>query len=153
MEELEKLDTIDLKILIYLQKDGRKSFTDIAEEMNMSVGTIRNRYNKLLKNNVINIIAWVDPTKIGRHTYARLNIKVMPTNKKNEVTDKLSQIPQVSFVALTAGRHDIEVNLICENNNNLIDLMDNIIYKIEGVHDVNMTVYLKVLKWASQNIV
>lgn len=150
--EIQDLDKIDMEILAHLQKDGRKSFTDIADEMNTSVGTIRNRYNKLLEKNVLHIIGWIDPTVVGYNAYARVNILVTPTTLKNEVANALLNLPEASFVALTAGKQDLEVNLICKNNIDFINLMDNVIHKIEGVYDTNTTVYLKVLKWASHNI-
>lgn len=150
--EAYDLDKIDIEILAHLQRDGRKSFTDIAESLNTSVGTIRNRYNKLLENNVLHIIGWIDPTKTGYNAYARVNIEVRPTGLKHQVTDVLLNLPEASFVAFTAGQKDIEVNLICKNNPDLIHLMDNVILKIEGVYDTNTTVYLKVLKWASHNV-
>jgi len=152
MTEAVQLDKIDMEILSHLQKDGRKSFTDIAEEMNTSVGTIRNRYNKLLDNNILHIIGWIDPTNAGYNAYARVNIVVKPTTLKNKVADRLLDIPEVSFVALTAGNQDIEANLICKNNKDFVYLMDEVIHNIEGVYNTNTTVYLKVLKWASHNI-
>ena len=45
-----QLDDMDYKILEKLIKDGRKSFTDIADELNVSVGTIRNRFNVFVEN-------------------------------------------------------------------------------------------------------
>lgn len=149
---IQELDKVDIEILAHLQEDGRKSFTDIAESMNTSVGTIRNRCNKLLESNVLHIIGWTDPTVTGYSAYARVNIEVKPTTLKTEVANELLRIPEASFVALTAGSQDIEVNLICKNNNHLIDLIDSVIHKIEGVYDTNTTVYLRVLKWASHNV-
>ena len=151
LENLQ-LDKIDVQILKHLRKDGRKSFTDIAEEMNTSVGTIRNRYNKLVENNILHIIGWIDPVNAGYNAYARVNINVKPTLLKNQVAEKLMNIAEVSFVALTAGEHDLEVNLTCKSNQGLIYLLDEVIHKIEGVYDTNTTMYLKVLKWASHNI-
>ncbi len=150
--DIQELDKIDIEILAHLQKDGRKSFTDIADEMNTSVGTIRNRYNKLLENNILHIIGWIDPTMVGYNAYARVNIIVKPTTLKNKVAEELLKLPEASFVAFTSGTQDIEANLICKNNIDFINLMDNVIHKIEGVYDTNTTVYLKVLKWASHNV-
>lgn len=148
----QELDKIDVEILAHLREDGRKSFTDIADSLNTSVGTIRNRYNRLVEKNVLHIIGWMDPTTTGYNAYARVNIEVKPTILKTEVANELLRIPEASFVALTAGSQDIEVNLICKNNNHLIELIDSVIHKIEGVYDTNTTVYLRVLKWASHNV-
>jgi Lrp/AsnC family transcriptional regulator for asnA, asnC and gidA len=150
--EFPDLDKTDIEILAHLQKDGRKSFTDISEEIKVSVGTIRNRYNKLLENNVFHIIGWIDPTMVGYNAYSRVNIVIRPTSKINQVAEELIKLPEASFVAFTSGEFDLEANIICKNNRDLIHLMDTVIHKLDGVYETNTTVYLKVLKWASHNV-
>jgi Lrp/AsnC family transcriptional regulator for asnA, asnC and gidA len=48
MEKQHTLDSLDFDILSCLQVDGRMSFTVIAEKLNVSIGTIRSRFNKIL---------------------------------------------------------------------------------------------------------
>ena len=59
------LDDLDFAILSCLQKDGRMSFTVIAEKLNVSIGTIRTRVNKFIEEGTINIIGRVNPDKVG----------------------------------------------------------------------------------------
>ena len=42
------MDDLDLSILASLQSDGRRPFTDIAQELGVSEGTVRNRVSKLI---------------------------------------------------------------------------------------------------------
>jgi len=146
------LDLIDLDILKELQKDGRKSFSDIAKKLKLAVGTVRNRYQRLERDKVIHIIGWTDPIKAGYNSYARINIEVKPAGEVTKVVEALSKIEQVRFMALTSGNYQIEVNLICEDHTELVDVIQNKIQNIIGVYDTNTTVYFKVLKWASQNV-
>ncbi|MCA0933648.1 Lrp/AsnC family transcriptional regulator [Lutimonas saemankumensis] len=147
-----QLDQIDIQILTHLQKDGRKSFTDISHEMNVSVGMIRNRYQKLVENKVLHIIGWTDPVKAGLNAYARINIKVRPTDIIQEVVEELTKIQEVSFLALTSGNYDIEINMTCINNKHLLDTMNQKIHSINGIFETNTTMYLDVRKWASQDV-
>jgi len=48
-----QLDNTDEKIIKHLQSDGRKSYRQIAKELNLSVGTITNRINKLQESGII----------------------------------------------------------------------------------------------------
>ncbi|KXX70749.1 Lrp/AsnC family transcriptional regulator [Flammeovirga sp. SJP92] len=146
-----QLDKIDLQILSFLKRDGRMSFTDISNEMKASVGMIRNRYQKMVDNNILHIIGWADPIKIGIDAYARVNLKVFPPEKINRVLDQLVALPEVSFVALTSGSYNIEINLMCSNNKQFLSTMMEKIHTIEGVSDSNTTMYLEVKKWASRN--
>ena len=47
--DIIKLDDIDKQIIKQLQTDGRKSYRQIAKELELSVGTITNRMQKLEK--------------------------------------------------------------------------------------------------------
>ncbi len=149
---MHNLDTIDLEILADLQKDGRKSFSDIAKKLNLAVGTVRNRFQRLERDNIVHIIGWTDPIKAGYNSYSRINIEVKPAGELTQVVEALSKIPQVRFMALTSGNYQIEVNVICEDNSELVEVIQNKIQTITGVYDTNTTVYFKVLKWASQNV-
>ena len=143
---------MDFTILAHLQRDGRKSFTDISQETGMSVGAIRNRYNKLLQENVLHIIGWTDPVKAGFNSYSRVNIAIRPTELINEVAKQLVALPEVTFLGMTSGNYDIEVNLLCQDNQDLLKVMHEKIHKIKGVYETQTTIYLKVLKWASHNV-
>jgi len=146
------LDSMDLTILAHLQADGRKSFTDMAEEMGVSVGTIRNRYTKLVQDNVLHIVGWTDPVRAGYNSYARINIEVRPTEKIQSVAKQILKIPEVSFLAMTSGQYDLEINLVCKNNQHLLEVMHQHIHKVKGVYETNTTIYFKVLKWASHDV-
>lgn len=84
-----ELDELDFLILSQLQKDGRKSFTEVAESLKVSVGTIRNRIQWLTETKTLQVIGRVDPEKIGFHAYASIFIKVSPASQIIPVAEKL----------------------------------------------------------------
>ncbi len=152
MSNQVELDKTDIYIMNSLNSDGRRSFTDLAQELDVSVGMVRNRYKRLVEEGILHIIGWTDPVKNGMNAYARMVLKVRPTSMINEVAKKLTGIDEVSFVALTTGTHDLEVNVTCRNNSDLLKLMHKKIHPIEGVYETSTTMYLKILKWASHNV-
>lgn len=139
------LDALDFNLLVLLQKDGRKSFTELADELSVSVSTVRNRVTKLLEDKTLEIIGRVDPAKVGFNAYAQVFISVRPVTLLNQVSDQLVTKEEVSFLALTTGAHDIEVNLMCRNNNHLSNVMSDI-RSIEGIFETKTNMYFKVLK-------
>jgi len=151
-EKENNLDRLDKEILAQLQKDGRKSFTELAEEMGVAVNTIRNRYTKLVQDKVLHIIGWTDPVRTGYNSYARLVIKVTPPDLIRQVAKELLKIPEVTFVAITSGSYSLEINMMCQDNAELTELLHQKVYKITGVSDVQTTVYFEVLKWASHDV-
>ncbi|HWB26400.1 MAG TPA: Lrp/AsnC family transcriptional regulator [Chitinophagaceae bacterium] len=147
----DKIDELDYLILSELQKDGSMSLTVMAKKLNVSIGTVRNRMTRLLEEKTIQIIGRIDPDKVGFHAYARIFISVKPAKYIKEVAKSLSGLPEVSFLAMISGKHDLELNVQCRDNNHLLELMEKI-QAIEGVFETETNMYLKVLKIAQPQL-
>lgn len=145
------LDELDFAILTCLQDDGRMSFTVIADKLKVSIGTIRTRFNKLIEDGTINIIGRVDPEKVGFRSYAHIAVYVRPATLKEKVAQKISKMSEVSFLAMTSGDYDLEVDVMCRDNDHLVHFV-NEISKIEGVHQTKTTIYFKVYKYAQPDL-
>ena len=145
------MDELDYLILRELQKDGSMSLTVIAKKLKVSIGTIRNRVGRLMKDKTIQIIGRVDPGKVGFHAYARIFISVKPAKNILVVGKKLSELPEVSFLAMISGKYDLELNVQCRDNNHLIELMEKI-HLVEGVYETETNMYLRVLKIAQPDL-
>lgn len=146
------LDGLDFSILLQLQQDGRKSFTDMAEALGVSISTIRTRVTKLIEDKTIQIIGRVNPEKVGFHAYASIKISVRPANLINTVAHQLLEFKEVSFLAITSGNYDLEVDVMCRDNNHLIQLINERISPIEGIHKTKVDMYFKVLKYAQPDL-
>lgn len=145
------LDDLDFAILSFLQTDGRMSFTVIAEKLKVSIGTVRARFNRLIEEGTINIIGRVDPDKVGFRSYAHIAVYVRPATLKEQVAKKIAKMREVSFLAMTSGNYDLEVNVMCRDNDHLVDFV-NELSKIEGVYQTNTTIYFKVYKYAQPDL-
>lgn len=145
------LDDLDFKILSCLQKDGRMSLTVMAKILGVSIGTIRTRLNKLLEDGTVNIIGRVNPDKVGFHCYAHIAVYIRPATLKEKVALKISKLAEVSFLAMTSGDYDLEVDVMCRDNDHLINFVENI-SKIEGVNQTKTTIYFKVYKYAQPDM-
>ncbi|MEI7472976.1 MAG: Lrp/AsnC family transcriptional regulator [Chitinophagaceae bacterium] len=145
------LDKLDFEILSILQEDGRMSFTVIAERLKISVGTARTRLNKLIEEGTVNIIGRVDPDKVGFRCYAHIAVFVRPATLKEKIAQKIATLPEVSFLAMTSGDYDLEVDVMCRDNNHLVDFVNDI-SKIAGVQQTKTTIYFKVYKYAQPDL-
>jgi Lrp/AsnC family transcriptional regulator for asnA, asnC and gidA len=145
------LDELDFSILSYLQQDGRMSFTVIAEKLGVSIGTIRTRFNKLIEDGTINIIGRVDPDKVGFRSYAHIAVYVRPATLKEKVAQEIMKMPEVSFLAMTSGDYDLEVDVMCRDNDHLVRFV-NELSNINGVNQTKTTIYFKVYKYAQPDL-
>lgn len=145
------MDDLDFDIVSCLQQDGRISFTVMADQLNVSVGTIRTRMNKLLEDGTINIIGRVDPDKVGFRSYAHIAVFVRPATLKEKIAQKIAKLPEVSFLAMTSGDYDLEVDVMCRDNDHLVNFI-NRISTYEGVYQTKTTIYFKVYKYAQPDL-
>ena len=145
------LDDLDFAILSFLQKDGRMSFTVIAKKLKVSIGTVRTRFNKLIEDGTINIIGRVNPDKVGFNSYAHIAVYIRPATLKEKIAQRIAKMPEVSFLAGTSGDYDLEVDVMCRNNEHLVEFINDI-STLEGVHQTKTTVYFKVYKYAQPDL-
>jgi Lrp/AsnC family transcriptional regulator, regulator for asnA, asnC and gidA len=139
------LDDLDFDLLQFLQRDGRMSFTDLAQRLEVSVSTVRNRVTRLIEEDTLAIIGRVNPTRTGFHAYAQVLISVRPVTLVNEIAQQLMTFPEVSFLAMTTGMNDLEINLMCRDNDHLTDTLRKI-HQIEGVFETKTNMYFNILK-------
>ena len=117
------LDELDFNILSCLQNDGRMSFTVMAEKLNVSVGTVRTRFNNLIEDGTVNIIGRVDADKVGFRSYAHIAVFIRPATLREKVAQKISKFKEVSFLAMTSGDYDLEVDVMCCDSEQIVQFV------------------------------
>jgi Lrp/AsnC family transcriptional regulator, regulator for asnA, asnC and gidA len=73
-------------------------------------------------------------------------IGVRVSGDTRAVADQLAAMPSVDYVVLTAGSFDILAEVVCENDNDLITMLNSQIRTLEGVLSTETFVYLKLHK-------
>ena len=146
------LDDLDLAILSQLQQDGRKSFTDIAQELKTPVSTIRNRYSRLVESRTLQVIGRVVPSRVGFNVFTSILIEVRPSKLLNGIVDRIKDLPEVSYLALISGSYDILLDVMCRDNDHLMELMEKHILNLEGVHHTELQTHLKVIGWRQPDL-
>ena len=148
----ENLDELDFAILTQLQQDGRRSYTDMAEQLGVSVSTIRTRATKLIDDKTIQIVGRVNTQRVGFRAYVHIKISVRPAKLIESVAQQLQEFPEVSFLAVTSGDFDLQVDLMCRDNDHLLNIINERIPNIEGVYQTKTDMYLKILKYAQPDL-
>src|SRR6186713_1251271 len=97
------LDEIDLKIIESLRKDGRVAFAQIAEQLGVSPGMIRQRYTRLVEQGFLKIVAVTNPMRMGYKTMAMIGIRVEGSKLLN-VADNISKLDEVIYLVISSGR-------------------------------------------------
>jgi Lrp/AsnC family transcriptional regulator, regulator for asnA, asnC and gidA len=138
------LDAVSKRIVELLQDDGRQSFVTIAREVGLSEAAVRQRVQKLIDADVMQIVAVTDPLQVGFSRQAMIGVRV--AGDVARVADALCDLPEVSYVVTTAGSFDLLVEVVCEDDDHLLDLLMGRIRRLDGVTSTETFVYLKLNK-------
>jgi Lrp/AsnC family transcriptional regulator for asnA, asnC and gidA len=138
------LDHISKRIIEQLQEDGRRSYAAIARAVGLSEAATRQRVQKLIEERVIQIAAVTDAAAVGFHRMALLGITV--EGEISLVADKLAGLTEAEYVVICAGQFDILVELICEDDDHLLRIIDELVRTIPGVRSTEAFVYLHIAK-------
>jgi Lrp/AsnC family transcriptional regulator for asnA, asnC and gidA len=138
------LDDVSKAIIEQLQEDGRRSYAEIGKAVGLSEAAVRQRVQKLTDSGVMQVVAVTDPMQLGFYRQAMIGIRV--TGDTTVLAAQLSKLPSVDYVVLTAGSFDILVEVVCENDDDLIMLLNKEIRALPGVQSTETFVYLKLVK-------
>lgn len=138
------LDDVSKAIVEQLQSDGRKSYSDIGRAVDLSEATVRLRVQKLLDSGVIQIVAVTDPMQMGFNRQAMIGIRT--SGDARTIADVLSDIPAVEYVVLTAGSFDILAEVVCTDDDDLLNLLNGTIRLVTGVLETEVFTYLQLKK-------
>jgi Lrp/AsnC family transcriptional regulator for asnA, asnC and gidA len=129
---MEKLDQIDLDIIEQLQLDGRKAFTDIARKLDISEGTVRNRVQRLVSKDILQVIGLVDPLQLGYDAPAMIGVSVQPPDLE-AAAKTICNFPEVSYLVMVSGEFDLLVEVMCQDRDHLASFLNDQLRQVTGV--------------------
>ncbi|HEY0888104.1 MAG TPA: Lrp/AsnC family transcriptional regulator [Nocardioides sp.] len=138
------LDEVSKAIIEQLQQDGRRSYAAIGKVVGLSEAAVRQRVQRLIESGVMQVVAVTDPVEMGFARQAMIGIKV--TGPLEPVADELAGLDDVDYVVVTAGAYDLLVEVVCESDEHLLELISGRIRTIAGVVATETFMYLHLRK-------
>jgi Lrp/AsnC family transcriptional regulator for asnA, asnC and gidA len=138
------LDAVSLAIIEQLQEDGRRPYAAIGKAVGLSEAAVRQRVQKLLDQGVMQIVAVTDPLTVGFRRQAMVGINA--EGDLDPVAEALTAMPEVEYVVMTAGSFDLLAEVVCEDDDQLLDVINKRIRTLPGVRSTESFVYLKLKK-------
>lgn len=137
------LDELSKEIIEQLQQDGRRSYAAIGKAVGLSEAAVRQRVQRLLETGVMQIVGVTDPLMLGFSRQAMIAIKC--EGDLEAVADHLAAMEEIDYVVITAGSFDILVELVCESDDQMLEML-NRIRAVPTVTSTESFVYLKLRK-------
>ena len=138
------LDDTSKAIIEQLQQDGRRSYAAIGKVVGLSEAAVRQRVQRLVEGGVMQVVAVTDPLEMGFARQAMVGVRC--TGPLEPVADALAEIAAVDYVVITAGSFDLLVEVVCESDDHLLELISSHIRTIDGVVATETFMYLQLRK-------
>lgn len=110
---MNELDDLDIYILKIMEKDARTSYRKIADQLNISVGTVYNRLEKLKKNEIIKpqgFLVNLNEEKLGFALKFVILVRI-DGHHTEEVLNNFKKLPQITNIYHILG--EMSAVLIC----------------------------------------
>jgi DNA-binding Lrp family transcriptional regulator len=98
------MDDLDRAILDALRRDARTPYTEIADRVGTSEGTVRNRVDRMSEDGVIE--RFTIATRTG-NIKAMIEASVDVAVDTSAVAERMAEWPEVDFVWQVSGREDV----------------------------------------------
>jgi Lrp/AsnC family transcriptional regulator for asnA, asnC and gidA len=138
----QKPDAVDQHILSILEDNGRATNREIAEAVGVSEGTVRNRIERLIRDDVLRIVGVTNPAKLGLNTAAVISISG-ELARITDIAERIAHTPGVVYVGYTTGHADIIVLAFFPNNDELTEFMTQTLAAIPGIVKAETNIILK----------
>ncbi|MFC7133489.1 MULTISPECIES: Lrp/AsnC family transcriptional regulator [Salinibaculum] len=114
------MDELDRQILDILRRDARTPYTEIADDIGTSEGTVRNRVEQLVEDDVIE--RFTVATRTG-NVKAMVEISVDVNVQTEGLTERMADWTMVDFVWQVSGEEDIVLVVDATDTSSLNDLI------------------------------
>lgn len=139
-----ELDDTSKAIIEQLQQNGRRSYAAIGKAVGLSEAAVRQRVQRLTDSGVIQVVAVTDPLQLGFSRQAMIGLKV--SGPLEPVADAVADLPEVDYVVITAGSFDLLLEIVCEDDDHLLEILSSKIRSIPGVVGSETFMYLHLRK-------
>ena len=100
------MDDLDRQILTILRRDSRTPYTEIADRVGTSEGTVRNRVERLIDEGIIE--RFTVATRTG-NVKAMVEIGVAVDVDTGEISGRMADWTEVDFVWQVSGEEDVVI--------------------------------------------
>ncbi len=107
------LDALDYEIIHLLTEDGRMSIGEMAKKLAVTAPTIRSRIKILEEKGLFKVSGLVDPSRHHDMITALVAMNIQSNGQMDTIMAKISELPNVAWAGVIAGRYDIIAEVIC----------------------------------------
>ena len=141
---MEKIDSLDKKILGIISANASLPFKDVAAECGVSRAAIHQRVQRLIDMGVIVGSGFhVNPVSLGYNTCTYVGITLERGSMYKKVVSEFQKIPEIVECHFTTGPYTMLIKLYARDNAHLMELLNDCLQEIPGVIATETLISLK----------
>jgi Lrp/AsnC family transcriptional regulator for asnA, asnC and gidA len=139
------LDDTDRAIVGHLQYDGRMAFTEIAEQVGLSEGTVRRRVKQMTDAGLLQIVGIVEPQLLEWNAAGMIGVTVQ-AGEVDTAAQQIAQFPEVTYLFMSSGGFDLFVEVYCRDREHFVSFLSDRLQKVPGIQRTETFMILKMYK-------
>ena len=139
-------DDLNQSIIKLLQEDGRMAYKDVARELGVSEGTIRNRVQSMKQSGLLKIVALADPMVVRYKADAMIGIKVASPATPRQVAERLTEFSEVVYVIWVSGRFDLLIEVVCETSKAFQQFLEAQCFESDDIDNIEVMSGIEMFK-------
>jgi len=143
------MDNYDARILSTLQRDGRISWSRLAEEINLSASACQRRVEALVDKGIVeNFTVNLNEDALGHHVkaFVAVNIDRQNTDLAQDFRRKVREHPQVQACHMISGGIDFMLEVVADDLDAFGNFIDGDLLSMPAVKDASSSIVLKEVK-------
>ncbi len=143
------MDRYDAGILSELQRDGRISWSRLAETINLSPSACQRRVESLIERGIIeNFTVNLNEDALGHHVkaFVAVNIDRQNTKLAQDFRRRVREHPQVQACHMISGTIDFMLEVVADDLDAFGNFIDGELLSMPAVKDASSSIVLKVVK-------
>ncbi len=134
MTNENNLDEFDKKILIQLEKDGRKPYSEIAKNLNISNTMVHQRVTRMKKIGILKGAGIIlDERKLGYEWSAFTGLVLKEDSDSKTIIEELRKIPEVTECYYITGQYTLYIRIVAKSNEHMRSVLYDKIDHISGI--------------------
>jgi Lrp/AsnC family transcriptional regulator, regulator for asnA, asnC and gidA len=140
------LDDLDIRLIELLAEGGRRPTSEIARLVQAPESTVRRRIDRLLNEEVIQVVAVVqDPEALGLPIHANLFFRVAPRDLKG-VAEALTRCNELRWIAHMAGEMNLQAEGFFHSPDHLNQFCFEQLSAVEGIQELRVELIVGLVK-------
>ncbi|MBT8131248.1 MAG: Lrp/AsnC family transcriptional regulator [Gammaproteobacteria bacterium] len=143
------MDKYDAAILSALQRDGRVTWSQLSQQINLSASACQRRVEALVARGVIeNFTVNINEDLLGHHVkaFVAVNIDRQNTTLAEDFRRQVREHPQVQACQMISGSIDFMLEVVASDLQDFGQFIDGELLSLPAVKDASSSIVLKEVK-------